>query len=89
MEYGYKSQLSTIYAIVEIEAHVDTYAPDTGLLLMGLTKAFGKVNRPTLWAARYKIGFFIDGIPILQEDARTQNYNPKAKANMENRMWEI
>ena len=47
-QYGYKTNLPTIYAIVKIESHPQNTTPNTDLLLIDLTKAIGKVNRTIL-----------------------------------------
>ena len=41
--------MPTIDAIMKIEAHIDQYTHEAQLLLLDLTKAFGKVKRSILW----------------------------------------
>ena len=55
-QFGYKSNLSTIDAIVKIESYLVTQTPHTHLLLMGLSRAFDAVKRTLLWTTIYKKG---------------------------------
>ena len=54
IQYGYKSQLSTIEAILKVEEHMGKATPTEKALLMGQSKAFGAINRTMLWATLYK-----------------------------------
>ena len=53
-QFEYKEGLSTSDAIRKDEEHLRRDTPDTHILLMGLSKAFGAVNRTLLRAALYK-----------------------------------
>ena len=61
-QYGYKSGLSTIGAIIKLEHAIQTGPDSANIVLMGLSKAFGSVNRRILWETLYKTGLPIPTI---------------------------
>ena len=66
-QYGYKSELSTIVAIIKIEHAIKTGHGNAIMVLMGPSKAFGFVNRQLLWAALYKAGLPIKMIQHIKQ----------------------
>jgi len=68
-QYGYKSGLSTLDATIKIEHAIQTVPGNTTIVLMDLSKAFGRVNRQTLWAALYKAG-----LPLIMIDHIRQGH---------------
>ena len=62
-QYGYKSGLSTIDAIIKFEHEIKTGTSNLTLVLMDLSKAFDCANRTLLWNAIYKKGL---PIPMIQ-----------------------
>jgi len=55
-QYGYKEGVSTIDAIIKVEQYIKRTDRRAKILLMGLSKAFGAINRTILWATLYKKG---------------------------------
>ena len=52
-QYGYKEGISTTDAIIKVEQYIEQTDRKAKVLLMGLSKAFGAINRTLLWAALY------------------------------------
>jgi len=78
-QFGHKTHLSTIDAITKIESHLTQATPDTQLLLMGLTKAFDKVNRTIMWTTLYKKGIPIEMITHIRRGHLDTMLLPKTK----------
>jgi len=61
-QYGYKQGLSTIDALYKVENYIQESNKDAQIILMGLTKAFGTINRTQLWTTLYKKGLLLENI---------------------------
>ena len=61
-QFGYKSGLSTIDAIIKLEQSIREGIENMAIILMDIAKAFGDVNRVLLWATLYKCGIPITAI---------------------------
>ena len=53
-QYGYKEGISTTDAIIKVEQYIEQEDDKEKVLLMGLSKAFGKIHRALLWTTLYK-----------------------------------
>ena len=77
--------VSTIGAIIKVEQYIGNANHDAKILLMGLSKAFGAINRTLLWATLYKKGMPIDMIKHIRQGHQDTKLAPKYKGNMERR----
>ena len=78
-QYGYKTSLSTADAIVKLEAHLTNATPETHIVLMGLAKAFGEVNRTLLRTTLYKKGSPIEMITHIRRGHKNTILAPKLR----------
>merc|ERR1712105_7076 len=74
-----KADMSTADAIIKIEAYIAKSTQNTQIVLMDLTKAFGKVNRTILWTTLYKKGLPIDMITHIRRGHQNTQLLPKTK----------
>ena len=82
-QFGYKEGISTIDAIIKIEHYVERANRDAKILPMGLSKAFGAINRTLLWATLYERDIHRNG-KTPEEDAEEKNYHRNTKGCMGN-----
>ena len=61
-QFGYKEGISTIDDIIKFEQYIENANRDAKILRMGLSKAFGAINRTPLWSTLYTKGIPIDMI---------------------------
>ena len=66
-QYGYKQGLSAIDAILKIEQYIREGTKGAQILLMGLSKAFGAINRTKLWTTLYKKGLPLETISNIRK----------------------
>ena len=78
-QYGYKTHLSTSGAIIKLESYLEKETKNTHIILTGLTKAFGKVNRTLLWTTLYKKGLPWEMITHIRSGHQNTTLRPKIK----------
>ena len=76
-QYGYKEGISTIAAIIKIDQYIGHANRDAEILLMGLSNAFGAINRTLLWATVYKKVYMGEMIKRIQRGHRGAQRAPK------------
>ena len=78
-QFVYKEGISTIDAIIKIEQYVGNANRDAKILLMGISKAFGAMNRTLLWPPLYEKGIPIDTIKHIRQGHQGTRMDPKYK----------
>ena len=80
-QLGYKEGISTIDAIIRVEQYIESANRDAKILLMGISKAFGAINRTLLWTTLYKKGIPIDMTKHIRQGHQDTKLEPKYKVN--------
>ena len=81
-QYIYKEGISTTDAIIKVEQYIEQADSKAKILLMGLPKAFGAINRTLLWATLYTKGF-----PGEMTKRKKRTYRNQTSAEMQWGIW--
>jgi len=79
-QFGYKSGLSTIDAVIKLERAIQTGPFSAEIALVDLIKAFGSVNRQILWGTLFEIGLPMPLVKHIKEGR--QNTTLRCKDNI-------
>ena len=82
-QYGYNEGISAIDAIAKIERYVEHAIRAAGILFMGLSTAFGAVNRKLLWATLYRKWIRWEIINRIRRGHRGAKLAPKYRGDMD------
>ena len=72
-QFGRKAGISTLYAIIEIVQYIEHANIGAKILIMGLSMAFGAINRTILRMTLYKKGLPGETIKHIRRGHRGKN----------------